>query len=168
MSIMIRQIVFLGIFILLGGCYFDYPLTGAIQDIDPALAGEWRDSTGEITVVVQSVGDEYRLRYTDDHATYLFDTAVILEIAGDYFLQARFFGEEQADGTLDDSPKEPPWLVLAIEIEGDRIIVRVPDTGEKFVPRELKNAQEYRSAFAAALRRDGFLGPPMTFRKILP
>ena len=165
---MIRQIAFLGIFILLGGCYFNYPLTGAIQDNDPALAGEWRDSTGEITVEVRSVGDEYRLRYTDDHATYLFDTAVILEIGGDYFLQARFFGEEHADGTIDDSPKDTPWLVFAIEIKGDSIIVRVPDTDEKFVPRELKNAQEYKTAFVAAISRVGFLGPPMTFRKVFP
>jgi len=165
---MIRQIAFLGIFILLGGCYFDYPLTGAIQDIDPALVGEWLDSTDEITVEVRSAGEEYRIRYTDDDAIYLFDTAVILEIEGAYFLQARFFGEEHTDGSIDDSPKDTPWLVLAIENKGDKLIVRVPDTGEKFIPRELKNAQEYRTAFVAAIRRVGFLGPPMTFRKILP
>ncbi len=165
---MIRQIAFLGVYILLSGCYFDYPLTGAIQDIDPALVGEWRDFTDEITVEVRSVGDEYRIRYTDDDATYLFDTAVILEIDGDTFLQARFFGEEHADGSIDDTPKNTPWLVLAIESKGDILIVRVPDTGEKFIPRELKNAQEYRTTFVAAIRRVGFLGPPMTFRKILP
>jgi hypothetical protein len=44
----LRKLVILGIIAFLNGCYFDYPLTGAIQDVDPALEGEWRDSTGEI------------------------------------------------------------------------------------------------------------------------
>ena len=165
---MMRTTVFLGIFILLSGCYFDYPLTGATQDIDTSLEGEWHDSTGEITVEVRPTADGHEIRYTDDDATYLFDNIAILEIDGDSFLQARFFGEENPDGTLDDAPKDHPWLVMAIERKDGKIIVRIPNLDDKYIAREFKNALDYRTAFAAAIRQDGFLGSPKTFEKSRP
>ncbi len=165
---MIRSVLILGILVLLSGCYFDYPLTGVAQKIDPTLSGKWRDSTEEITVEVRSLADEYRIRYSDNDGTYLFDNAVILKVDGHNFLQARFLGEENPDGTIGDAPKGRSWLVLAFEKKGDKVIMRIPDTDEKFVPRELKSAQDYRSAFVSAIHRDGFFGPPMIFRKITP
>jgi hypothetical protein len=165
---MIRSVILMGIVALLSGCYFDYPLTGTTQAIDPALAGEWRDSNKEITVEVRAAADGYRLRYTDNDGTYLFDNATILHIGGEHFLQARFYGEQRADGSIDDTAKEKPWLVLAFERKDGKIIVRVPDTDEKYIPRNLKSAREFKAAFKAASQRDGFLGPPMTFEKSRP
>jgi len=165
---MIRKMIFLGIFVLLSGCYFDYPLTGAIEENDPTLEGKWHDSEGEVSVEVRSAADGYRLRYQDKDVTYLFDNAVILEIDARYFLQARFYGEVSPDGTIDDSPKDHPWLVVAVERKGDTVVMRVPNADDQLRLQDFKNAEKFRSAFAAAIHRDGFFGDPLTFRKAEP
>lgn len=165
---MFRVAIFLGAFVLLCGCYFDHPLTGTMQNIDPTLEGEWRDSAGEITVEVRPTADGYRLRYTDKDATYLFDDGAILEIDGRQFLQAFFYGEERLNGTVDDSPKDNPWMVVSIERNGDKIIVRAPSPDKEFLSWPRKNSAEFTSAFAAAIRRDEFLESPTVFHKIVP
>jgi hypothetical protein len=165
---MIRKMIFLGIFVLLSGCYFDYPLTGPKEDFDPSLEGEWHDSEGEVSVEVRSATDGYRLRYQDKDVTYLFDNATILEIDATYFLQARFYGEVSKDGTIDDSPKDHPWLVVAVERKGDTVVMRVPNADDQLRLQDFKNAAEFRTAFAAAIHRDSFFGEPLTFRKTAP
>jgi hypothetical protein len=165
---MIRKMIILGIFVLLSGCYFDYPLTAPTEDFDPSLEGVWHDSEGEVSVEVRSATDGYRLRYQDKDVTYLFDSAAILEIDETYFLQARFYGEVSKDSTIDDSPKDHPWLVVAVERKGDTVIMRVPNADDQLRLQDFKNAEEFRSAFAAAIHRDGFFGDPMTFRKTAP
>jgi hypothetical protein len=72
------------------------------------------------------------------------------------------------DSTIDDSPKDHPWLVVAVERKGDTVIMRVPNADDQLRLQDFKNAEEFRSAFAAAIHRDGFFGDPMTFRKTAP
>ena len=165
---MARKLLVLGVLVFLGACNFDYPLRGAIQTIDPATEGTWRDTNGEITVEVLSASDGYLLRYKENNSTYLLDNASILEIEGTHLLQARFKGEESADGTIDDSPKDHPWLVMAFEQHGDKVIMRPLEIDETIMPREFKSAAELQSAFAAAIHRDGFWGEPVIFQKVVP
>jgi hypothetical protein len=46
--------------------------------------------------------------------------------------------------------------------------MRVPNADDQLRLQDFKNAEEFRSAFAAAIHRDGFFGDPFTFRKVAP
>jgi hypothetical protein len=46
--------------------------------------------------------------------------------------------------------------------------MRVPNADDKLRLQDFKNAEDFRSAFAAAIHRDGFFGEPLIFRKVTP